>query len=170
MSFLFFIRWHHLPMAPWINITKYVWFLGYQKIQTGFYNGGLWENLFGRIKKNEYICLKNNIVHLYLILGRADLHWKFLSTPFWRMAVILTDFPTGSRSVPCAALEIWEYQASLNKLEYFQCRSALPNIKYKRTILFLRQMYWLFFYTIWLRNRTYSHWFKLLVDFAVSFA
>ena len=45
---------------------------------------------------NQYICHKHYIVQLYFILRRAELHWNF--PVYLRMALILTDFPTGSRS------------------------------------------------------------------------
>ena len=60
------------------------------------------------------------------------------------MALIFTDFPTGSGSQPCALLE----ETSLSKLEKFQRSSDLPNIKYNCAVLFWSQLYWVFIYDL----------------------
>ena len=49
-------------------------------------------------------------------------------------------------SISSANSDSWISEASLSKLEKFQCSWVLPNMKYISSILFLRQMYWLFTY------------------------
>ena len=54
-----------------------------------------------------------------------------------KMALIFTDFQTGSASWSCALLEICYCQGlSLSKLEKFKLISALPNIKFNYVVLF----------------------------------
>ena len=55
--------------------------------------------------------------------------------------------------------------ASLRQLETFQCRSALPNIKYNCAVLFLRQVYYLFNYAPKTKNSTEK---KILINFNVK--
>ena len=55
--------------------------------------------------------------------------------------------------------------ATLRQLETFQCRSALPNIKYNCAVLFLRQVYYLFNYAPETKNSTEK---KILIDFNVK--
>ena len=63
------------------------------------------------------------------------------------MALIFTDFPTGSGSLPCALLEnLWISEPSLGILKKMQHSLVLPNIKYNCVVLFLSQLYWLFIY------------------------
>ena len=62
------------------------------------------------------------------------------------MALIFTDFQTGSGSQPCGMLKSVNIRAILSKLEKFQHSLALPNIKYNCAILFWSQFDWLFIY------------------------
>ena len=54
---------------------------------------------------------------------------------------------------------------SLGILQNFQCRLALPNIKYNCAVLFLRQVYYLFNYAPKTKNSTEK---KILIDFNVK--
>ena len=56
--------------------------------------------------------------------------------------------------------------ASLRQLETFQRRSALPNIKYNCTELFLTQVNYLFNYAPKTKNSTEKK--KILIDFNVK--
>ena len=115
---------------------------GDQKILFGFYNGGLWAKIYFEAYKNsQYIWHKNNTEHLYLILGRAELYWKISS---W-----IRDAPDIHMVETHFLLENqWISELPLGVLEKFQPSSALPNIKYKYSVLFLCQMYWLFIYAL----------------------
>ena len=99
-----------------------------QSILTRFYNGGLWENIFWSIHKN-------NIAQLYFILGRVKLHWNFSSwlrdgSDIYRLPIlhmVKTHFLLEN---------LWISKPSLSILEKFQRSSALPNIKYNCSILY----------------------------------
>ena len=55
----------------------------------------VYEKIYFKAYTNDlYISYKNNIAQLYFILGRAKLCWNF--PVYLRMALIFTDFPTGS--------------------------------------------------------------------------
>ena len=56
-------------------------------------------------------------------------------------------------------------EPSLGILQNFQCRSALPNIKYNCAVLFLRQVNYLFNYAPKTKNSTEK---KFLTDFNVK--
>ena len=84
----------------------------------------------------------SKIIRNYYILHKGEPNYIGIFPLYLRMALTFTDIPTGSG----ALLEISCYQkASLSELEKFQRSSALPNIKYNSSILFLRQ-HWLFIY------------------------
>ena len=113
----------------------------------GFYNGGLWDNIFWDTHKLPIHLTQNNIAQLYIILGRA----KLISC-FWNFSVCwLRDasrgnpiyrFPVVHMVKNHFLLEnLWIWAASSGILEKFQCGSAVPNIKYNCAILFLWQMY-----------------------------
>ena len=54
-----------------------------------------YEKIYFKAYTNDlYISYKNNIAQLYFILGRAELLGTF--PVYLRMALIFTDFPTGS--------------------------------------------------------------------------
>ena len=105
-----------------------------------------YEKIYFKAYTNDlYISHKNNIAQLYFILGRAELRWNFSSMlkdgfdihRFSNRKWVLT---------MCSVGNLWISEASLSKLEKFQCSSALPNIKYNCAILFLCEMYWSFVY------------------------
>ena len=108
----------------------------------------VYEKIYFKAYTNDlYIWHKNNIVQLYLILGRAELRWNFSS--------ILKDGPDIDRFsnrkwvlTMCSVGNLWISEASLSRLEKFQCSLDLPNIKYNCAILFLCQMYWSFVYAL----------------------
>ena len=112
----------------------------------GFYNSGLWENIFWSMHKDQYIWHKNNIAQLYFILRGAELCWNFSNwlrdTPdtyrFPAVHLVKTHFPLKN---------LWISGASLGILGKIQCNSAVSSIKYNCAILFLCQMYWSFVYT-----------------------
>ena len=65
----------------------------------------VFEKIYCKAYTNDkYISHKNNIVQLYFILGTAELYGNFSS--LLKVALIFTDFPTGSGSLPCVLLEI----------------------------------------------------------------
>ena len=105
-------------------------------------------------------CVRNNTAQLYFILGRADLHWKFCSIPkdgsdidrFSNRKWVLT---------MCTIGNLYISVASIRQLETFQCRSALPNIKYNCAVLFLTQVNYLFNYPPKTKNSTEKKNFSL---------
>ena len=72
----------------------------FQSILTGFYNGCLWENIFGSILKQPTNRLKNNTVLSYIRVFSAT----------WTVG------------------NLWTSEASLIKLDKLKHSSALPNI------------------------------------------
>ena len=93
------------------------------------------------------------ISQLYFILGRADLRWKVSSclrdaTDIYRFPIVhmvKTHFLLENLSIS---------EPSLGILQNFQCRSALPNIKYNCAVLFLTQVNYLFNYAPKTKNST----------------
>ena len=102
----------------------------------------IYKKIYLEVYKNkEYMCLKNNIAHLYFILRRAHLPLNFFS--LLRDAPDIHQFPTmGSDPLPVGQ--------SVNIKAIFRYTGKkfnvgqLPYIKYNCAVLFLRQMYWLF--------------------------
>ena len=68
---------------------------------------------------------------------------------YLRMALIFTDFPTGSGSQPCAVFGNLRIPNSfLSKLEKFQHIFPVPNIKYSCVVLYWSHLYLLFIYAL----------------------
>ena len=86
---------------------------------------------------NQYIQLKHNTAQLY-ILGRQDLHLNFSS--LLRKAPDIYRFPTVYMVKTHFFMLLLENlrisEPSLGIMGIFQCRSALPSIKYNCAILF----------------------------------
>ena len=100
---------------------------------------------FEAYTNDQYIWHKNNIAQLYFILGRAELRWNFSS--WLKDASDIYRLPILHMVKTHFLLEnLWISKPSLSILKKFQRSSALPNIKYNCSILFLCQMYRSFVY------------------------
>ena len=61
-------RFADFAQTPCGKFNKFGLFLEDPKILTGFYNGGLWEIIFGNKINNQYNYFKSNTGYLYIIV------------------------------------------------------------------------------------------------------
>ena len=77
--------------------------------------------------------------------GRAELHWNFSSIP--KDGSDIHRFSNRKWvSTMCTVGNLWISEASLSKLEKFQCSLVLLNIKYNYAVSFWSQLYWVLIY------------------------
>ena len=89
----------------------------------------------GTYINKEYICLKTNTTQLYLILGRANLHWNFSS--LFRDDTDIQSFPTGDMFSTHFVLEyLWISEPTFGILEKFQPWLTYPIMKYNCALIF----------------------------------
>ena len=115
-------------------------------LSEGFYNGGLWENIFWSIHK-WLIDLNTKLLLQNYILNWEELSYIGNFSSWLRDVPDIYRFPVMHMVKTEFLLEnLWISGASLCLLEKFQCSSAIPNMKYNCAILFLCQMYLSFVY------------------------